>query len=299
MKVEYSFVPKHFLECTHGWALTTQGTDLTPGTRLKFQNVSPIIVQPSEGTKVPLGLFIQKTSGFPLILNAICANSLIAGHTGLIDPGYRGEVSVILATASKSTVEIAPGHLTVYILPVSYTVPVITDDHLLKNPVYDEDAGFDFRASEDLCLLPKTRHTFQFDLTHLSGIAPEFTPVVLGRSGIACRGILVTPTGINMAEKFSLTLHNLTTEPIIIPQGIRIAQIVFVSKSYSPSLLQLLANKETVMDIPDLTAVQFIRVPHESAQKAENVQEKNRRYSRQRPAKPSREGRGFGSSGVN
>lgn len=260
MEIQYSFQSKNFAECTHGWSLSTGGNAIQPGTRLKFQNIKRLSIDPTSGTPILLGLHIIKHCGFPLILNAICENQLITCHTGLIDPGYQAEVAVIVATSSQEPEIIEPGQLTVFAIPVGYTVPVIKDDAILKNPVYDQDAGFDFRTSENICLLPKTKHTFSFDLSHLTNIAPGFTPVVLGRSGIACRGILVTPTKINIQEKFTIIVHNLTKEAILLAPGTRIAQLIFVSKANTPSILQIFTKHINECDIPENPAIKFKRV---------------------------------------
>lgn len=241
--------------------MSTGGNATLPGTRLKFKNIVPITVNATSGTPILLGLHIIKHSGFPIILNAVCENQHVVCHTGLVDPGFRAEVAVIVATSSQEAVTIEPGHLTVYAMPVGYTVPVITDDTVLKNPVYDEDAGFDFRTSEHICLLPKTKHSFAFDLTHLKSIAPGFTPIVLGRSGIACRGILVTPTDIPLHEKFILTLYNLTKEPVLLSPGTRIAQLIFISKTNTPSLIQIFTKHIKECDIPENPAIKFKRIP--------------------------------------
>ncbi|ADW24395.1 dUTPase [Cricetid gammaherpesvirus 2] len=237
----YTFKQKTFKESPLYWTATKNGASVSVDSRLKFSNCAEIKVNATGGTQVPMGLWISASHGFPLILHGVCTNPDIVCHTGLIDPSYTGELSIILANSRHTECTVAPDDLTVFLLPFGHTTPVISDDcTVLKPPAYQDDAGFDLVLETNVTIAPKTVHEITSDMSFLRGIDHgKYSPMLIGRSGLACRGILIYPSKVQDG-KASVKIINLTKEVVILRGGTRFCQLIFVKKSHIPSIIHTL-----------------------------------------------------------
>ncbi|AGY30736.1 ORF54 [Retroperitoneal fibromatosis-associated herpesvirus] len=201
-----------------------------PGTcRLKLVNQFPLVVRACQPLIVPLGLHLTRVPSCAFLLTVETENT-IRGHVGLIDGGFQGELKAILVNKEEFPVTLYKGELTVYLSALNYTVPDLPPLPFLHQPRYFLDAGFDVSATHHLYIPPTVRIPFEL---RLGASAPEIPtshiPVALGRSGLACRGLVMDISRWKQ-DGLRLKFYNYSGDSWVIRPGDRICQIVFIEK---------------------------------------------------------------------
>lgn len=114
-----------------------------------------------------------------------------------------------------------------------------TEDAFLPTTAYTSDVGYDFYSIEDKIILPNSQE--MFDTQIIIALQQENTYMSIhARSSLAKKNIIV-PCGIidpGYRGTIKIILRNLSTEPIKIEKGDRIAQGI-VHKFLKPELIQV------------------------------------------------------------
>ncbi|QDQ69261.1 deoxyuridine triphosphatase [Colobine gammaherpesvirus 1] len=217
-KVEYILEPFKFQLCSQ-----------LGSNRLRLVNQLPLLVRPGEPLIVPLGLHITRVPSCAFLLTMETENPLW-GHVGLIDGGFKGEVKAILINKEEFPVTLHRGELIVCISAVNFTTPDLPPVPFLSRPRYALDAGFDVSATRCLYIPPRCSKPIEL---RLNIAAPEVhtphVPVALGRSGLACRGLVIDICRWKISG-LCLKLHNYSKHAWVVHPGDRICQIVFIDK---------------------------------------------------------------------
>lgn len=202
----------------------------SPGaTRLALTNTVALLIRPGDPAKVPIGIKIENSGDLAMVLSGVTCKK-VACHVGLIDPGFRGELCLIIANKRGLNVTLFPGELCVYVTGFRFAHPNIPAEAGLCRPQYHKDAGFDFYAPSQTIIYPQSRA-----VCVRRGVRPEFlsdyVPVVFGRSGLACRGIFADVCAWKRHSP-RVTLYNYGPETFEIKTGERMCQIVFMHKTH-------------------------------------------------------------------
>ncbi|UTM05536.1 deoxyuridine triphosphatase [Equid gammaherpesvirus 2] len=204
--------------------------------KITLTNLYPILVRPYVPAVIPLGIRIiygNKGQGFIL---AGSSQKKVFCHTGLIDPGYRGEIKLIVLNTTKYNVTLFAGELRVSLFSFFFSTPIIYDYDLLNRPQYSDDAGYDLYLQEDLMLFPQASTTVTID-SRVPTTTKFFKPVVFGRSGLATRGVVVDVVKWTHSP-LTLKIYNFTDNTLRYSAGTRICQVVFVHRRHFPSKLK-------------------------------------------------------------
>lgn len=267
-------------------------TDVAGGVNLTLVNNSAILVRPHSPLKVSTGVSFAKTGGMAVLVSGSSRNKKILVHIGLIDPNFKGTVSVILFSASFYNRLLHPGDLTIYFSACYFYTPPLIDCKLLCHPQYIGDAGYDFTSPVDFMIFPHTRAklTFPFPSPLKNGL---YVPIVLGRSGQACKGLRVKPTRWE-GEGLSICLKNFTSETKMFLRGERICQIMFIRKDHLKGCLHFFTHLRLGSLFLKGARVSFVDVDEDIYKSLVTLP------ARTIPARSTRErgNNGFGSTGT-
>ncbi|ARW78116.1 deoxyuridine triphosphatase [Common bottlenose dolphin gammaherpesvirus 1 strain Sarasota] len=265
--------------------------------RIWLTNKTPVLVRPHQPFILPLGVFVDSIPGHAILLTGK-TDRPVTCHVGLIDPGYTGELKLILNNSTPFNQTLFPEELQIYVMAFMFSTPLILDNNLLSRPHYSEDAGYDLLSPFDFYVYPLT--SFSILIPHPCP-APKkmFVPVVLGRSGIAISGVTVSATVWNK-DQLKIRLFSHAGETQHFSKGSRICQVVFMHKRHvrskychpfdcfqlSPSLFFSWAQ------------VSFKNLGERTAQHAGIHDGSPAPPSVTNETRPVRDGNGFGSSGM-
>lgn len=257
---------------------------------LELHNNSPILVRPGQPCIIPLGLFVRPRTKMGLLLHGT-AHPKIKVHSGIIDPGYMGEVKAILFNTTEYNLTIRPTEMSLKVSCFMYSSELLPEKFkdTLSEPKYQMDVGRDVYLKFDMLLFPY--NTFHTAINIPVPKMPGFMPVFFGRSGLATKGVYVCPN--KWRQPYSrLEITNYTQDPIFLKAGDRFCQVVFASKENLPSRFSI-ANDAEKIDSKlrfQRTPVLFLEDPClEAGVSSAPVQEQE--------TVPVRGGQGFGSSG--
>lgn len=210
--------------------------------QLNIVNKTAILVRPGKAFVLPLGLYIQPPQNTGLIIYGTLPKKLIV-HNGIIDSGYRGEVKAVIFNKTSFNKTIRPGEMTLTIAVFScFSDDIdITPENgkILSQPKYKFDAGRDVHLKCDMLLYPYSTFymTMGFDPPKSDG----YKPVFFGRSGLALKGIHVTPNKWRCVYS-KIAITNYSSEVIVLNRGDRFCQVVYMSKESVPSKYETCAD---------------------------------------------------------
>lgn len=266
--------------------------------RICLTNRVPILVKPFSPFILPTGIHLLNSPGCAFLLISK-ATSKIFCHTGLIDPGFRGEIKLILCNKTQYNATIFPQELNVSIIAFYFSTPTIIDS-FLNRPQYSKDAGFDLSLPHDIILYPYRKTTIKLPMV-CPVTTSYYKPIIFGRSGMATKGIVINVT---MWRKnfLKINFYNFTQETARFTRGVRICQVVFIHRSHLPNkykyfipFIQL--NKNIVLSWAN---VSFINLEHDICKSLVNIPQINELENMHCYDNPcfERGENGFGSSGM-
>lgn len=218
---------------------------------LQLVNNKPVVIEPFRSSVVPLGVYLRCLPGYACMLLANTYRN-VTFHPGLIDPTYMGELKLICNNRTDAYVVVPAGRLKVTVLAFTFLSPILTGPSVLSPPQYTDDAGYDLCLDQLVMVLPLKAFTFQLALT-CPIQSKNFTPVVLGRSGLAAKGLSITPCKWK-GDVLRLSMFNHTSETIILPEGSRLCQVVFMHNDHLPTIkpriLAAFLFQHRLMDMP-------------------------------------------------
>ncbi|AAX58090.1 ORF54 [Ovine gammaherpesvirus 2] len=260
--------------------------------KLQLVNTKLVTVRPFEATVLPLGVYVRAVPGYAILLLAKGSRN-VNFHTGLIDPSYCGELKLICNNLTSSHQGIAAGSLKVTIVSFTYATPILVQPSILQPPRYHDDVGYDLHLDRIIVVLPLRAFTLK-----VSAACPvasrNFVPIVLGRSGLASRGLTVRPL-VWRNSTLKLTLFNHTSETMLLQANSRICQVVFIHSQNlpTPSFLSRLCCAEKIWDIPfRQSRVSFIDIKKDLCTSSSTLNQESVCNNRVRGTK------GLGSSGT-
>nr|WIV69256.1 dUTPase [Bovine gammaherpesvirus 4] len=210
-----------------------------PPHRLCLINKSQILIMPGVPNVVSLGVRIINPGTYAFLLHAR-GNKKVFCHIGLVDPGYKGDVRLILMNKTTRPVVIAAKQLKVSLLAFCFAVPYVLPINCpITLPQYPLDAGLDITLPQNLSIPPRT--TAIVSISGCPHISPKFIPVILGRSGMASKGLGVkaikwqsSPVLIKITNYSDVT-HTFTA-------GARICQVVFMDSDHFKFTFNIWSN---------------------------------------------------------
>nr|UTK45418.1 deoxyuridine triphosphatase [Equid gammaherpesvirus 5] len=211
-------------------------TSAPESSRVAFTNLYPILVRPYVATVIPLGLKIVRGTGGQGYILAGSSHKKVFCHTGMIDPGYRGEIKLIVLNTTQYNITLFAGELKVSLFAFYFSTPIIYESNLLQRPQYSGDAGYDLRLREDLLVFPQSCTTVTID-AQVPTTTKYFKPVVFGRSGLATQGVVIDVTKWTH-RPLTVNVYNYTDNTLRYSAGTRICQVVFVHKRHFPRRLR-------------------------------------------------------------
>nr|WIM51665.1 MAG: hypothetical protein ADFBMEEK_00031 [Peromyscus leucopus gammaherpesvirus] len=194
---------------------------------LSLKNKFPLTIKAYQPSIIPLGVKIVKSAGYAFFLWGKSQREVFI-HTGLIDGGYRGELQMIIHNVTQHNITLLKNELKINLMAFQYALPRIYDQTLLSAPQYPGDAGYDISLPGHLDINPHGETTIPLNIAFPRSIK-HYKPVIVGRSGMAARGIVTTPKEV-LGDSHELCLQNFTDQQISFPPGTRICQIVFLHK---------------------------------------------------------------------
>ncbi|UNP64468.1 deoxyuridine triphosphatase [Saguinine gammaherpesvirus 1] len=194
---------------------------------LSLKNKFPLTIKAYQPSIIPLGVKIVKSAGYAFFLWGKSPREIFI-HTGLIDGCYRGELQMIIHNVTQHNITLLKNELKINLMAFQYALPRIYDQTLLSAPQYPGDAGYDISLPGHLDINPHGETTIPLNIAFPRSIK-HYKPVIVGRSGMAARGIVTTPKEV-LGDSHELCLQNFTDQQISFPPGTRICQIVFLHK---------------------------------------------------------------------
>lgn len=280
----------------NGYKLVTKSR--SGSSRLWLTNNTPILVKPHNPHILQLGLFVTAPQEYALFL-AGKTDRPVTCHLGLIDPGFTGELKLIINNNTAYNQTVMPGELQVYLMAFSFSSPMLLDNDLLSKPRYAEDAGYDLHSPRTFMIYP-----LSFFTLYVPNKCPVptkfFVPVVIGRSGMAANGVTVNAVKWDK-KRLKIRMFNHTGETVAFPTGSRICQVTFVHTRHIHSSYRQFFNYYPIGDkiLFQWSDVSFIDVNRDPMQSIECL-----RYSAHRVnncetmGKELRNTKGLGSSGI-
>jgi len=110
-----------------------------------------------------------------------------------------------------------------------FLVKRVREDARLPRRVRPGDAGFDLYSAEDVTLLPGRREVVPTGIA--VAIPSGWVGLIKDRSGLAAKNGIHCLAGVideNYRGEVKVVLYNTGTEPVTLPAGSRIAQLVVV-----------------------------------------------------------------------
>nr|BEG23128.1 dUTPase [Macronycteris gammaherpesvirus 1] len=232
--------------------------------QISLVNLHPIVIRPFVATIIPLGLKVVHCSSQQAFILVGYSEKKVFCHTGLIDPGYRGEVKMVVLSKTQYNITLFAGELKVFLFTLYFSTPVIQDISILNRPQYSLDAGYDLHLPENITLYPQSCATIT--LNHqIPTPSNSFKPVIFGRSGLATEGVVMLVTKWTHSP-LTLKLYNYTDQTLMYPSGTRICQVVFVHKMHFPTKLKaFFLNVKSHPKTPFFRAnVYFVNIQNET-----------------------------------
>ncbi len=151
--------------------------------RLTLVNKTTILLRPMKTTTVDLGLYARPPEGHGLMLWGSTSRP-VTSHVGIIDPGYTGELRLILQNQRRYNSTLRPSELKIHLAAFRYATPQMEEDKgPINHPQYPGDVGLDVSLPKDLALFP--HQTVSVTLTVPPPSIPHHRPTIFGRSGLA------------------------------------------------------------------------------------------------------------------
>ncbi|ALE14768.1 ORF54 [Felid gammaherpesvirus 1] len=197
---------------------------------LTLTNTQNILIEPFTPTIVPIGIKIIKC---PKNLGCFLyghSNKAVCCHLGVIDPGYTGELKLIIWSTTASAITILAKELQVSIVPFNYITPNLSSQNLLSHPHYLNDVGYDLHLPEDITIFPMSSKRI-YIFKHPPHVSKLYTAVVLGRSGLAINGTIVTATKWT-SNFLEIKLTNYSNSLVYYAKGTKICQITFIHNKH-------------------------------------------------------------------
>ncbi|AIA62091.1 orf54 [Alcelaphine gammaherpesvirus 2] len=238
LEVYYKKVPSSF-------TVTSTQED----SKLQLVNSKAVVIEPFKSSVVPLGVYVKSLTGYATLLLANTYKN-VTFHPGLIDPNYMGELKLICNNNTDCYQVVPAGRLRVSVVAFTFCTPILMGPCVLSPPQYSGDAGYDFCLDQLVVVLPLKAFSMQFNIACPVKFQ-NFTPIVLGRSGLAARGLSLSPY-MWKEDVLKLSVFNHTAEAIILPEGSRICQVVFMHNDHlpKPRVLAKLVCQYKLLDIP-------------------------------------------------
>lgn len=266
--------------------------------RLCLTNTVPILIKPFLTFILPTGITILNSPGCAFLLIAKGTYKTFC-HTGVIDPGFRGEIKLIIANKTQYNTTLLPKELTVSIIAFYFSTPVIVDS-FLSRPQYSNDAGFDLSLPSDLIIYPYKKTSIKLYLT-CPVPTTHYKPVIFGRSGLATKGIVIDVTKWKK-NSLKIDFYNFTQETAKFSRGTRVCQVVFVHKIHLPCrykyylhFMQL--NRNIVISWANVSFINLERDTCQSLVHLPQINESRNMHCYDNPCFIRGEN-GFGSSGI-
>lgn len=203
--------------------------------RLCLTNTVPILLRSGVPNLVSLGLKIVTPREYAFLLTAQTIKKVVC-HTGLIDTGYQGELKLLIVNTKEYNATLYPHDLLVYLVAFNYHTPHV-DQRFLTPPQYQGDAGYDLRCPGHMLWYPGETGSFT-RLEPRPAQGRQYVPVILGRSGLACKGLLACPRKWK-SHRFTAKLTNYSKETLELSRGDRMCQVVFMDRQHLPSRRKL------------------------------------------------------------
>nr|QRE02534.1 hypothetical protein [Otarine gammaherpesvirus 4] len=201
--------------------------------RLFLVNDSVVLLSPHRPCVLPLGVYVTLPPGYAAFIIGH-AGPDITCHCGLVDPGYDGELKLIINVCSIYNVALWPGRLRVYITAFEYSTPMLLVASPLTRPRYHLDAGFDLRVPYSFTIYPHQSSTVTIRSPCPAPVR-FFKPVVVGRSGLAASGVTVRVTRWRN-NNLKILVYNHTENTVAFDCGARFCQVVFIHHRHLPAV---------------------------------------------------------------
>ncbi|AAC95579.1 orf 54 [Ateline gammaherpesvirus 3] len=217
--IYYKFKPQNFYI-----------TSSVGASNLHLTNHTNILVKAGQVTIVNLGMSLARETNFAFVLCGKSSKNIFC-HTGLIDPGFQGEMKLIVLNKTESDIVLLENELRVSITAFVYGVPKLHDYSDLCPPRYCKDAGFDLYLPTDIKVHPGIPNKYSVNICCPAHIK-SYKPILFGRSGIAAKGLTIKVT--RWENQLQIMFYNYTTSQKSYPARTRIAQVVFMHKRHLP-----------------------------------------------------------------
>ncbi len=200
--------------------------------RLTLVNKTTILLRPMKTTTVDLGLYARPPEGHGLMLWGSTSRP-VTSHVGIIDPGYTGELRLILQNQRRYNSTLRPSELKIHLAAFRYATPQMEEDKgPINHPQYPGDVGLDVSLPKDLALFP--HQTVSVTLTVPPPSIPHHRPTIFGRSGLAMQGILVKPCRWRRGG-VDVSLTNFSDQTVFLNKYRRFCQLVYLHKHHLTS----------------------------------------------------------------
>ena len=200
--------------------------------RLTLVNKTTILLRPMKTTTVDLGLYARPPEGHGLMLWGSTSRP-VTSHVGIIDPGYTGELRLILQNPRRYNSTLRPSELKIHLAAFRYATPQMEEDKgPINHPQYPGDVGLDVSLPKDLALFP--HQTVSVTLTVPPPFIPHHRPTIFGRSGLAMQGILVKPCRWRRSG-VDVSLTNFSDQTVFLNKYRRFCQLVYLHKHHLTS----------------------------------------------------------------
>ncbi|CAA45677.1 dUTPase [Saimiriine gammaherpesvirus 2] len=200
---------------------------------LQLINHNNILVKAGQVTIVSTGIIFPKETSFAFILYGKSAKSIFC-HTGLIDPGFQGELKLIVLNKTEDDITLFENDLRVSVTAFVYGVPKLHDYSDLCPPRYSKDAGFDLYLPTDVTVKPRVPNRYSVNICCPAQLK-SYKPVLFGRSGLAAKGLTIKVS--RWQNQLQIIFYNYTKSQITYTARTRIAQVVFMHKKHLPTTL--------------------------------------------------------------
>ncbi|AAK38257.1 ORF48 [callitrichine gammaherpesvirus 3] len=208
-------------------------------TRLTLVNKTAILVRPFKTCILDLGLYAKPPENHGLVLWGVTTRP-VTPHTGIIDPGYTGMLKLILHNKRSVNSTLRPGELTVHLAAFKYHTPTdVPKGSIINQPQYEKDVGLDVSCPSFVGIFPQQTITIR-----LSGSPPKiphFRSMIFGRSGLACKGLIVRVTKWRR-DGADVCITNYSAETVFLNEGDRCCQLVYLHKEHLTSFFNPLCD---------------------------------------------------------